>query len=350
MASESGRPDPSLEEVLFHEEFRFDFFQAVHLLELIYPQRQQVGRQAKPSEEAVRFRAHVSLSFPPSAIHDLEPARDGEGPARLTGAFMGLTGPLGVLPRHYTELMLERQRGHDHALRDFFDLFNHRLISLFYRAWEKYRFHVAFERTIKASGEYDPFSLHLFDFIGMGTGGLRGRLEFGDEPLVFYGGLLGQQPHSASALCNLLSDYFAVPVEVVQFVGQWLKITEENRARLGEANNAVGESAVAGSQIWDQQAKFKIRVGPLGFAGFERLLPGGDMHRPFIQMTRYVSGQEFDFDIQLVLKAPEVPWCRLGDARARLGLSTWLKTAEFEHDADQVVFSGGLTRLGSLPG
>jgi len=350
LASEGGRPDPSLEEALFQEEFRFDFFQAVRLLELIYPQRQQVGHQAKPSEEAVRFRAHVSLSFPPSAIQDLQRQHDGEGPARLGAAFMGLTGPLGVLPRHYTELMLERERRHDHALRDFFDLFNHRLISLFYRAWEKYRFHIAFERTIKANREYDSFSLHLFDFIGMGTGGLRGRLQFGDEALLFYAGLLGQQPHSASALCNMLSDYYGVPVKVVQFVGQWLNITEENRTRLGEANNSLGESALAGAQIWDQQAKFKIRIGPLGFASFEQLLPGADMHASFVQMTRYVSGQEFDFDIQLVLKAPEVPWCRLGNARARLGFSTWLKTVPFERDADQVVFSGGLTRLGALPG
>jgi type VI secretion system protein ImpH len=350
MASESGRPDPSLKDVLFEEPFRFDFFQAVRLLELAYPERKPVGRSTRPREEAVRFRSHVSLSFPPSAIQDLEQPREDDGPARMTAAFMGLAGPLGVLPLHYTELLIERARRHDYALRDFFDLFNHRLISLFHRAWEKYRFPVAFERAIKPASGYDPFSLHLFDFIGMGTGGLRERLELGDEPLLFYAGLLGQHPHSASALGNVLNDYFALPVAVAQFVGQWLEITEENRTRVGKANHALGFSAVAGSRIWDQQAKFKLRVGPLSFAEFNRLLPGGDRHRPFVQFTRYIAGQEFDFDIQLILKAAEVPWCRLSDPRARLGFSTWLKTAEFKRDADQVVFSGGLTRLGSLPG
>jgi len=350
MASESGRPDPSLSERLFEESFRFDFFQAVRLLELLYPERKPVGLQTRPGEEAVRFRTHVSLSFPPSAIQDLGPASEHDGPARMTAAFMGLTGPLGVLPRHYTELMLERARRHDNALRDFFDLFNHRLISLFHRAWEKYRFHVAFERTAKAGGGYDPLSLDLFNLFGMGTGGLRGRLEFGDEALLFYAGLLGQHPRSASALRNLLSDYFQIPLQVAQFVGQWLEITPENRTRLGAANNALGSSAVAGSRIWDQQAKFKLRVGPLGFAEFNRLLPDGDMYRPFVQMARFAAGQEFDFDIQLVLQAAEVPWCCLGDRRARLGFSTWLKTAEFERDADQVIFSGGQTRLGALPG
>jgi type VI secretion system protein ImpH len=350
MAPESGRPDPSLRDVLFEEPFRFDFFQAVRLLELLYPERTPVGRSTRPSEEAVRFRSHVSLSFPPSAIQDLEQPREDDGPARMTAAFMGLAGPLGVLPRHYTELLIERARRHDYALRDFFDLFNHRLISLFHRAWEKYRFPVAYEHTLKTGGGYDPFTLRLFDFIGMGTGGLRGRLEFGDEALLFYAGLLGQHPHPASSLGNMLSDFFGVSVHVMQFVGQWLEITPENRTRVGGANNVLGASTVAGSRIWDQQAKFKLRVGPLSFAEFNRFLPGGDIHRPFVQFTRYVAGQEFDFDIQLVLKAQEVPWCRLGATSARLGFSTWLKTMEFKRDADQLVFSGGLTQLGAIPG
>jgi len=183
----------------------------------------------------------------------------------------------------------------------------------------------------------------------MGTGGLRGRLEFGDAALLSYAGLIGQRPASASALVNLLSDYFEIPLEVSQFVGQWLEITPENRTRLGAANNALGSNAVAGTRIWDQQAKFKLRIGPLSFPEFNRFLPDGELYRPLVQMTRYASGQEFDFDIQLVLKAPEVPWCRLGDKRARLGFSTWLKVAEFERDDDQVMFSGGLTRLGALP-
>jgi type VI secretion system protein ImpH len=350
MASEGRRPDSSLKEALFAEPYRFDFFQAIRLLELIYPERKPVGSSASPKDEAVRLRAHVSLAFPPSAIQELEPPLNGDRPARLTAAFMGLTGPLGVLPRHYTELMIELARRRDNALRDFFDLFNHRLISLFHRAWEKYRFPVTFERTVHQHGGYDPFSIHLFDFVGMGTAGLRGRLEFGDEALLFYAGLLGQRPHSASALGSMLADYLAVAADVVQFVGQWLEITPENRTRLGSANNVLGASAVAGSRIWDQQARFKLRLGPLSFAEFSRFLPDGDLYRSLVQMTRYASGQEFDFDIQLVLKAAEVPWCRLNDGRARLGFSSWLKIGEFERDADQVVFSGGLTRLGALPG
>jgi type VI secretion system protein ImpH len=331
---------------LFKEAYRFDFFQAVRLLELLHPERLPIGRRASPRNEVVRFRSHLTLAFPASAIQVIEPPDEGS-PARLTAAFLGLTGPSGVLPRHYTELLLERSRHKDFAFRDFLDIFNHRLLSLFHRAWEKYRFHVEYERSIGRDDERDGFSDHLFDLVGMGTKGLRGRVRFGDEALLLYSGLLGQHPRSADALQQILSDYFQKPIAVIQFVGQWLEITEENRTRLG-ANNELGVSAVAGTRVWDQQAKFALRVGPLSYAEFERFLPQGDAFQPLVEFTRYCSGQEFDFDVQLVLKAPEVPWCRLGSAE--LGFNSWLKTREFVSDADQVVFSGGLTRLGALPG
>jgi type VI secretion system protein ImpH len=272
----------------------------------------------------------------------------------MTVAFMGLTGLLGVLPRHYTELLLERMRRKDEGLRDFLDLFNHRLISLFYRAWEKYRFPIAYERAVsKAEGE-DRFTRQLFDLIGLGTKGLRGRLEVEDEPLLFYAGLLAQHPRSASALEGLLRDYFEVPVTATQFVGQWLPLSQANRSRLGwgEANNALGESAVAGKRVWDQQAKFRLQLGPLSFTEFCQFLPSGDGFRTLVAITRFSAGEEFDFDVQLNLRAAEVPWCRLGgngEHAVRLGWSTWLKSQEFTADADDAMFAGRRSHtVGSL--
>ena len=110
MAPESRRTDPSLEQVLFGEGYRFEFFQAVRVLERLYPSRLPVGRDSIPSKEAVRFRSRLSLSFPPSAVHDVAHSENGVSPAEMVVAFMGLFGLTGVLPRHYTELLLERVR------------------------------------------------------------------------------------------------------------------------------------------------------------------------------------------------------------------------------------------------
>ncbi|HKA17961.1 MAG TPA: type VI secretion system baseplate subunit TssG [Blastocatellia bacterium] len=328
--------DP-LVDVLFEEPYRFDFFQAVRLLERVDRKRLPIGRYGEPTDEVVRFRTRVSLGFPPSQIFELLEPADGEStPPEMMVAFMGLTGPTGVLPHHYTELLVERTRYKDTAAWDFLDLFNHRMISLFYRAWEKYRFPVAYER-----GD-DRFTEFLFDIVGMGTRGLRGRQSFEDEALLFYGGLFAQRPHSTSAMEAILSDYFGVKSTVDQFPGQWLKLDEDSLTRLGGESAQLGITTVAGSRVWDVQSKFQLRVGPLTYAEFVAFLPTGSAFKPAAELTRLMAGQEFDFDVRLTLKADEVPGCVLTTKAKRspaLGWTTWLKTKPFTQDDSQVVLS-----------
>jgi type VI secretion system protein ImpH len=337
MAAESGTTSNPLVDVLFEEPYRFDFFQAVRLLERIDRRRFPIGRYGEPANEAVRFRTRVSLGFPPSQIFDLQETDEGEStPPEMMVAFMGLTGPAGVLPHHYTELLVERTRYKDTAAWDFLDLFNHRMISLFYRAWEKYRFAVAYER-----GE-DRFTEFLFDIVGMGTRGLRGRQSFKDEAMLFYGGLFAQRPHSASAMAAVLSDYFGVGSTVDQFPGQWLKLDEESLTRLGGASAELGVTTVAGTRVWDVQSKFQLRFGPLTYAEFVAFLPTGSAFKPAADLTRLIAGQEFDFDIRLTIKAEEVPACVLttkSKRSASLGWTTWLKSKPFSEDDSQVVLS-----------
>jgi type VI secretion system protein ImpH len=336
MATESRRTNHSLTDVLFEEPYRFEFFQAVRLLERNAPERRPVGRYSEPANEAVRFRTRASLTFAPSQIHQLEEAGDGEAaPPQMMVAFMGMTGPAGILPHHYTELLIERTRYKDTALGDFLDLFNHRMISLFYRAWEKYRFPVAYER-----GEGDRFTEFLFDIVGMGTRGLRQRQSFPDEILLFYGGLFASRPHSASAMEAMLGDYFGVPAHIDQFSGQWLKLEDESLTRIGGMNAELGVTAVAGTQVWDAQSKFQVQLGPLTYDEFVRFLPNGSAFLPATEMTRLLAGLEFDFDVRLMLLAEEVPGCVLTTRAKRapmLGWTSWLKTSPFTEDDSQVV-------------
>jgi type VI secretion system protein ImpH len=336
MATEGRRTDPPLDQELFEEAYRFEFFQAVRLLERLDPEKQAVGRDSPASQEVVRFRTRQTLSFPPSEIYELTRNDTGEQKSQpeMTVAFMGLTGPLGVLPHHYTELLMERARYKDNALWAFLDIFNHRLISLFYRIWEKHRFPIAYER-----GDLDQFTGYLFDIVGMGTGGLRGRQSFNDQALIHYGGLVAQRPHSASAIAAILSDYFGVPARVQQFAGQWLSL-DENITRLGSSFSNLGLNTIAGSRVWDTQSKFRIRIGPSDLEQFKDFVPGGTAYRPATELLRFLVGLEFDFDLQLVIKAQAVPTCRLGASATggpRLGWTSWLKTREFSQDDDQVV-------------
>lgn len=343
MAAEGRGTGASLEEELFERGHAFAFFQAVRVLERLLPGRAPVGRhESPPGGEVVRFRTRPTLQFPASEIHQVGrngAAVAGGPPPEMFVSFMGLIGPLGVLPSHTTEVVAERARYKDTALWEFLDLFDHRMISLFYRAWERYRFTVAFER-----GAHDEFTEHLFGLVGMGTRGLRGRLGLPDEGLLLYGGLVAQRPHSAAALESVVGDYFGVPARLEPFTGQWLELDDESLCRLGRANSRLGVETVAGRRVWDAPSKFRLRLGPLTLEQFAGLVPSGPNYLPATRLARLMAGPDLDFDLRLVLRAGEVPGCALGaEAREagaeapRLGWTTWVKTRPFASDDEQVV-------------
>ena len=325
-----------LVELLEREPYQFAFFQAVRLLERFSPGRKPVGRFVKPSTEVARFGAHPSLIFPASEIQSIQ-HRPGQPPF-LEVNFMGLTGPLGVLPHAYTELMRERIRQKDTAFRDFLDLFHHRIISLFYQAWEKYRFAIAYERD-----ERDRFSHHLLDLIGLGTPGLQDRQEVADDSLLYYCGLLAMNTRSAAALEQILSGYFEVDAAVEQFVGAWYRMDPENQCHIGEetgASEQLGWGAIAGDEIWDQQSRIRIRLGPLTLQPYQEFLPGQSAWRELAALARFFTRGEFDIEVQLVLDRKEVPPCELGESTVgapQLGWSTWMKSKPLNRDPDDTV-------------
>lgn len=335
-STSAGVEDSGIEELLSEEPYRFDFFQAVRLLERLAPERRPVGGFAKPSDEVARFGAHASLAFPASEIQSIRFA-EGEAPS-VEVNFMGLTGPLGLLPHAYSELILERLRQKDTALRDFLDIFNHRAISLFYQAWEKYRFTIAYER-----GELDRFSHHLLDLIGLGTPGLQNRQQVEDDSLMFYSGLLGLNTRSAAALEQIITDYFDVPVSIEQFVGAWHSIDDSNQCRVGEetgASEQLGWGAVVGDEIWDSQSRIRIRLGPLALDRYRDFLPEGPAWPELRSLAKFFTRGEFDIEVQLVLRREDVPACELGDSSEgapRLGWSTWVKSNPLGRDPDETV-------------
>jgi type VI secretion system protein ImpH len=328
-----------LDQRLFEHPYEFNFFQAVRLLHLILNDRPGVGRIAKPEEEPVRFKARQSLEFQASSIHAMSAEQD---PPAMTVAFLGLTGVQGALPHHYTEHIIARAQARDTTMAAFFDLFNHRLVSLFYRAWEKHRLPVRFELAA-AKQETDEFTQYLFDWIGMGTMGLRGRMAVRDQALLRYAGLLGQSPASAASLRAMLRDHFGVEVHIEQFVGAWYSLKPEDQSDLDEEclSNQLGEGAIAGDAVWDPQACFRVRLGPLRLVKYLAFLPDSKAVKELGDLVRFHVGPVLQFDVQLVLKADEVPWSRLGDespAGPRLGWCGWLKTGELAQDTSDMVF------------
>jgi type VI secretion system protein ImpH len=360
---------PGVEKRLYDEAFAFDFFQAVRLMQRLAPERAPVGHDGPPGREVARFRALPSLTFPASSLFEVTRPPPGSTVPRMVVTFLGLTGPSGVLPRHYTDLILrlerERKGEERRALREWLDLFNHRLVSLFYRAWEKYRFWLAYERGEPGRDDPDTFTRALHAVVGLGTGGLRDRLrvaavELGrgrerllarveDLTLLHYAGLLAQRKRNASGLEALLADYFGVPVRVRQFVGQWLQLEPASQSRLGVAggNCSLGEDTVAGERVHDCQGKIRVRLGPLTYPRFVEFLPDrspAPEQKAFfllVHLVRLYAGPEFDFDVQPVLRADAVPECQLTDDAPgpRLGWNTWLTSQQPAREAEDALFT-----------
>ena len=341
MASKSGSKDPfvstsRVEEQLFSEPYSFEFVQAVRLLCDFYPMRAVVGHFEHPQSEVVRFGVRPSLAFPASEVHELTSRT--KTPPLMRVNFMGTVGPLGVLPLYYTELAAERLMNRDSTLMDFLDIFHHRIISLFFRAWQKHRFLVGFEQR-----KADEFSHYLLDIIGLGTPGLQNRQRVEDYSLLFYAGLLAQHPRSAEGLELMLRDYFGVPVQVEQFLGGWYRLAESEQCSLDETTwecQKLGFGSVVGDEIWNQQARVRVVLGPLPLKQYLDFLPSGSAHEPLRQLVRFYAGDEFDFEAQLILKREDAPACELGGTglgAPQLGWVSWSKTRELETNASQTI-------------
>jgi type VI secretion system protein ImpH len=344
MAASNWGTDCRLDESLFTSACEFEFFQAVRLLTLLRdtPRTALTG----PSLDVVRFRAHNSLSFPASSIASVQ--NENGGVPSMAVTFLGMTGPQGALPAAYTELAIDRDCFGDHSFADFLDLFNHRLIQLFFESWKKHHFVVGYEQARRHQGNDDKkerrddeFTEYLFDLIGMGTRNLRGKMPLADLGLLHYAGLLAQRPHSADALRAFLHDYFEVPATVEQFLGKWHTLETDELCTLGsgDTNSVLGGGAVAGDAIWSRQALVRIVFGPLKAEQFRSFLPNGKSFAQAAALVRWFLGSTLEFEIQATLQREEVPPCRLGDEAscARLGWSAWLRTEPFWFPATDTI-------------
>lgn len=302
--------------------YRFDFFQAVSVLERLRPHATPVGEGVHPQHEAVRFSADPGLEFPASDVAAITaPAGDDE-PWEMKVPFIALAGVQGPLPRALTERMLASKKTTG-PMRAFLDIFHHRLASIFYRARKKRR--VALDGRAPDQSVVAPM---LKSIAGLGLDSLGNRLSMADRSLLRYASLLNMRPRSAAGLQALLSSYFGVRVRVEQFVGRWRTIEPEDRTRLDrrENSNVLGQSAVLGTQVWDQTGAIRLVVGPLSAQKYRDMLPTGTALQPFKDLVKLYCGPELDVEISLILALSEPARSELNAAPA-LGWTSWLGNA-----------------------
>jgi len=320
MASDERTGTPRLIQDLTAGARGFSFFQAVRLLEASEPDRPRVGRRGPVREEAVRFRPNLSFGFPGADLDRVEPLEGDGPPYRVTVNFLGLYGASSPLPAFITEDILDADPD-ESGQRDFLDLFHHRLISLFYRCWRKYRHQVQYR-----AGAKDETSGRLYALAGLGMPELREGLALDRERLLSYLGLMALRGRSPAKIAGVLTDYLGgVPVQVESFVPRTVHLGPAARNAVGRRHTRLGRDFVLGSNVRDISGKFRVVLGPMSLARLRRHLPGAPDHAPVRALVRLMLSEPLAFDVTLRLKADEVPkWDLEPEGPCRLGWTTWL--------------------------
>ena len=331
--------DPvALEMLLEAKAARMDFFQVLRLIENAHPTLPRIGTSLRPRDDAVRFGQDPALIFHPTALGQFTRATS-EARARLAVNFFGLLGANGPMPTHITEYVRDRLRhGGDGTLLAFLDVFHHRMLALFYRARASAEPAISLDRA-----DGDRFSVFVGSMFGIGAPALRERDAISDFAKLHFAGLLANKARPAAGMVSILRAYFKVPLQIEQFTGHWMRLPTDVQSRigLGGDGNRLGSSLVLGRSVWDCQNKFRIVVGPLDHADYQRFLPGGASLARLAAWVKNYAGLTLDWDVRLILKKEQRPPLRLGGA-TRVGWSSWLASAPARRDPDQLLLQPSL--------
>lgn len=326
MATEDRQESFNIIERIFREGHRFNFFQAVYLLEKIYKNAAPPGETGPLEKEIIRFLPNPGLGFPPTDICQIQKEQDDKGreTIKMILSFMGLYGVASPLPKFISEL-IAKQEEETHPLQAFLDIFNHRLYSLFYRSWKKYRYYLQF-----VSGGEDRFSQYMLSLLGLGTRALSDLVGVPPTRLIAYSGVIGHRVHSSEGLRGLLSDYLGgIEVTILEFMPRWVSIPEQISLGSKSPDNRdvqakLGENIVIGKNILDHSSKFRVVLGPLNLDDYRRFLPDGADVQALYRLIRFYTPAQLDFDVELRLKKEEAPKFKLGSELAQLGRTSWL--------------------------
>lgn len=314
-------PPQPLWQAVQREPWAYDFFALLRRVEGLALRSPRLGTAKRPGAEALRLGQDPELDFAPAALTTLRERT--EGPPRLGVRFFGLFGPMGPLPLHLSEYARDRQRNHaDATLVRFADIFHHRALLLFYRAWAQAQPAAQADRP-----DDDQFAKWVSALFGQAGAALRQADAVPDAAKRHVAAHLARPARNAESMVKVLRQYFDVPVSVESHVGHWMALRSEDRSRLGRQSARLGVTAVAGARVWDRQYKLRLQLGPLTWMRYQQFLPGRHALIELRDWMRQLIGFEFHWELRLVLQGPQVPELRIGrraPVRHELGRSTWL--------------------------
>lgn len=284
---------------LFNQPYDFSFLQAVRLFQKLLPNGDLIGTTLSPSEDPISFSGRYTYSLPSSDIYRIHVA---DNKPLMEVNFWNIAGPHGALPNPLSEKVVERIREGDFALKEFIDIFNHRLLSVYYCVAQKYSFVLSPKRSIQTTVG------HMLSAVGGVDPNQEKYLSLSTEDLIQYAGIIWQRPRSAAGLEQILSDYFQVPVHIEQFVGAWTDINRRQRSFIGTRrgrNHKLGKTTFLGKRFWQAGHHFIVHLGPLTAEQFHQFIPTGLAYVEMCDLIKFYAPLELTFQLKMSLKESE---------------------------------------------
>jgi type VI secretion system protein ImpH len=315
--------------------YAYDFFWLMRSIECRCSDRARLGQATRPIDEPIRLGQEASLEFAPSSVAYYQEAT-ARHPPRIGLYFLGMLGPNGPLPIHLTEYTRDRLRNAgDPTLVRFLDVFHHRTMALFYRAWANAQPTIAHDRP-----DSDRFMTYVGALLGIGSPALQHRDDLPDHAKRYFSGRFAAQARNAEGLRAMVGEYLKLPTDLEEFVGEWTPLLEEERWRISRTAFAgvLGANTILGARAWQRQTKFRLSFGPLKRDQFQSMLPGGQRLKRLIALVRNYVGDALNWDVRLFLDKRVSQPFRL-DHVTRLGWTSWLGHCPEGEGREDLIFS-----------
>jgi type VI secretion system protein ImpH len=323
MGREAQPPHPRLNPRLEADLTRINFYRFCQLLEKSQPQCPPLGTTSRPQDDPVRLVPHPGMGFPASELKAVDYDDEDETAApRVRTTFMGLYGVDSPLPTAYLDDIAQGREGHE-ALQGFLDIFNHRILTQFYRIWRKYSYPATFE-----PGGRDAISQSLLGLVGLGIPGTANHIATPVSRFLALLGVLsqpGKTQEGLQALVHLLAPqtrvcvrpYCLRPVSVGQPLG-----FQNGDDFLLDGNGVLGDEAM------DTSSQLLVDLTTDCDREAGSWMPGSQLYQDFMVMLRVYLGWRFKARIRLTVSTRLLPMPALGEAPFWLGMSGVLGVEE----------------------
>ena len=340
----------------------WNVFQVIRRLDSVDKSKPRVGTSHYPSDDSVRFGQKVTLAFSPNDVASYKYNGDSI-PSSMELNCSGTLGSNGPLSLQLTEHVYQRSKhSRDNTFIGFLNMFHNRMAAFLYRAWALYQPAVSCDRkdedyflkifkslighdytsSQKQQSILEPIhSSKNHAFVQPKTGLMSPRNTdtfryIEDHASVYYSGLLTKPVQGRGGFVAVLYDYFNVPVKLEQFTGLWDKIIDQYYCKLGLSpfNSTLDGGIAMGEKHWDCKKKFKIKMGPMSYKKYASFLPGKPAFKHLVEWVKKFNISHYEWELQLVLKADEVPLCGTGTL---LGYTGWMTSKKNLKDREDLI-------------